>query len=194
MIKLIKMENDIRVVQKLQFLNNNRLKMAKCGAFCRTCSRTNRVLEQVYYLKPLRAMGHEDSRHDRPSMYYPLASPEGSEIYPKRQDGSDGRWRWGPERIIEDAYLIEWVKGRNGWIPFTLLSDEVGNKRTLLVMCTAFRSRSGGFPNLTIKKIPNTVLAKCEWGHDDYSLQIENLPMAEKPQKKQPLLFDGEAE
>jgi hypothetical protein len=37
-----------RVVQKLQFLNNNRLKMAKCRAFCRTCSRTNRVLEQVY--------------------------------------------------------------------------------------------------------------------------------------------------
>jgi predicted secreted acid phosphatase len=36
-----------RVVQKLQFLNNFRLKIAKCGAFCRTCSRTNRVLEQV---------------------------------------------------------------------------------------------------------------------------------------------------
>jgi IS30 family transposase len=36
-----------RVVQKLQFLNNNRLKTAKCGAFCKTCSRTNRVLEQV---------------------------------------------------------------------------------------------------------------------------------------------------
>jgi hypothetical protein len=26
----------IRLVQKLQFLNNNRLKMAKCGTFCRT--------------------------------------------------------------------------------------------------------------------------------------------------------------
>jgi uncharacterized membrane protein len=39
----------IRVFQKLQFLNNNHLKMAKCKAFCRTCSRTNRVLEQVYY-------------------------------------------------------------------------------------------------------------------------------------------------
>jgi hypothetical protein len=36
-----------RVVQKLQFLNNNHLKMAKCRAFCGTCSRTNRVLEQV---------------------------------------------------------------------------------------------------------------------------------------------------
>jgi adenine-specific DNA-methyltransferase len=63
----------------------------------------------------------------------------------------------------------------------TLLSEEVGKGRTLLVMCTAFRSRAGGFHNLTIKKIPNTVLAKCEWGHDDYSLQIENLPMAKKP-------------
>jgi hypothetical protein len=40
-------EKGNRAVQKLQFLNNNRLKTAKCGAFCRTCSRTNRVLEQV---------------------------------------------------------------------------------------------------------------------------------------------------
>jgi adenine-specific DNA-methyltransferase len=61
-------------------------------------------------------------------------------------------------------------------------------------MCTAFRSRSGGFSNLTVKKIPNTVLAKCEWGHDDYSLQIENLPMAKKPIKKQGELFDEEKE
>lgn len=71
-----------------------------------------------------------------------------------------------------------------------LLSEEVGNGRTLLVMCTAFRSRSGGFPNLTIKKIPNTVLAKCEWGQDDYSLRIENLPMAKKPEKEQGELFE----
>jgi len=75
-----------------------------------------------------------------------------------------------------------------------LLSDEVGNNRTLLVMCTAFRSRAGGFPNLTIKKIPNTVLTKCEWGHDDYSLQIENLPMAAKPTKVQKDLFEEEEE
>jgi len=73
-----------------------------------------------------------------------------------------------------------------------LLSDEVGSNRTLLVMCTAFRSRAGGFPNLTIKKIPNTVLAKCEWGHDDYSLQIENLPMAKKQGKAQKDLFEEE--
>jgi adenine-specific DNA-methyltransferase len=60
-------------------------------------------------------------------------------------------------------------------------------------MCTAFRSRSGSFPNLTIKKIPNTVLAKCEWGQDDYSLQIENLPLAKKPVKTQGELLEEES-
>ena len=32
------------------------------------------------------------------------------------------------------------------------------------------------FPNLTVKKIPKTVLGQCEWGKDDYSLEIKNLP------------------
>ncbi|MDO9453210.1 MAG: site-specific DNA-methyltransferase [Stagnimonas sp.] len=57
------------------------------------------------------------------------------------------------------------------------LSDEVGSERSLLVLCTSFRSRDD-HPNLTVKKIPRQVLARCEWGHDDYSLQVENLPMA----------------
>ena len=57
------------------------------------------------------------------------------------------------------------------------LSDEVGAERSLLVLCTAFRGR-GDFPNLTVKKIPKQVLSRCEWGHDDYSLQVENLPKA----------------
>lgn len=60
----------------------------------------------------------------------------------------------------------------------TRLSDEVGPERTLLICCSAFRSGPGQFPNLTIKKIPKAVLKKCEWGHDDYSLEIKNLPKA----------------
>ncbi len=58
------------------------------------------------------------------------------------------------------------------------LSDEVGPERTLLVVCSAFRGRKEGYPNLTIKKIPAAVLTRCEWGHDDYSLKVENLPKA----------------
>ncbi len=73
------------------------------------------------------------------------------------------------------------------------LSDEVGPDRSLLVVCSAFRGRKGGYPNLTVKKIPNAVLARCEWGHDDYSLKVENLPKAPEP-LGQHTLFDAEVE
>jgi adenine-specific DNA-methyltransferase len=70
------------------------------------------------------------------------------------------------------------------------LNDEVGRQRSLLVLCLAFRGKPDRWPNLTVKKIPKTVLARCEWGHDDYSLQIENLPQA-PPRKGQQELFVG---
>ena len=58
------------------------------------------------------------------------------------------------------------------------LSEDVGPKRSLLICCSAFRCDVSGFGNLTVKKIPKAVLKKCEWGHDDYSLEIKNLPAA----------------
>lgn len=72
------------------------------------------------------------------------------------------------------------------------LSDEVGPERSLLVLCTAFRGK-GDYPNLTVKKIPKQVLSRCEWGHDDYSLQVENLPKA-PPEKGQQGLFAEDPE
>ena len=75
------------------------------------------------------------------------------------------------------------------------LSEEVGADRTLLICCAAYRGVTADkaterFPNLTIKKIPKMVLERCEWGHDDYSLNVANLPIAEpdissKPEKPQ---------
>lgn len=88
----------------------------------------------------------------------------------------------------EDIY---WIHGKSTETDFlyvstqfmskemlTRLSDEVGPERSLLICCSAFRCNPGQFPNLTIKKIPKAVLKKCEWGHDDYSLEIKNLPKA----------------
>jgi len=57
------------------------------------------------------------------------------------------------------------------------LSDEVG-ENSLLVCCAAFRGKTDQFPNLTVKKIPKMLLHSCEWAHDDYSLNVANLPMA----------------
>jgi adenine-specific DNA-methyltransferase len=58
------------------------------------------------------------------------------------------------------------------------LSDVVGPERTLLVCCKAYTGREAAFPNLTMKKIPQAVLTKCEWARDDYSLRVANLPPA----------------
>ena len=80
------------------------------------------------------------------------------------------------------------------------LSADVGTERSLLVCCGAYRGVTAAqaaerWPNLTIKKIPKMVKDRCEWGHDDYSLNVANLPMAQKapaaPQQND--LFDEEA-
>ena len=63
------------------------------------------------------------------------------------------------------------------------LSDQVGRKRTLLICCGAFRAKKDEFPNLTMKKIPQAVLARCEWGQDDYSLNVENLSPVQEVEK-----------
>lgn len=66
-----------------------------------------------------------------------------------------------------------------------VLSDEVGASRSLLICCSAWRGITADqaaerFPNLSLKKIPKMILKRCEWGHDDYSLNVANLPMAEE--------------
>lgn len=66
-----------------------------------------------------------------------------------------------------------------------VLSDEVGAGRSLLICCSAWRGitaeqAADRFPNLSLKKIPKMILKRCEWGHDDYSLNVANLPMAEE--------------
>lgn len=76
------------------------------------------------------------------------------------------------------------------------LSDEIGAEQSLLVCCAAFHGVTAAqaaqrWPNLTLKKIPKMVLARCEWGHDDYSLNVANLPMA-APSPPAPLPPAGE--
>ena len=72
-----------------------------------------------------------------------------------------------------------------------VLSDEVGAGRSLLICCSAWRGITADqaaerFPNLSLKKIPKMILKRCEWGHDDYSLNVANLPMAEEEPEPRP--------
>lgn len=72
-----------------------------------------------FYLKPLRAMGGQgETREARPNLYYSLTAPDGSKVFPKLEDGRDGAWRWGKEKVTTESERIVWKNGRKGWAPY----------------------------------------------------------------------------
>ncbi|KAA0676357.1 site-specific DNA-methyltransferase [Roseomonas genomospecies 6] len=66
------------------------------------------------------------------------------------------------------------------------ISRDVGPDHHLLVCCKAFSGNPEQFENLTVRKIPQAVLANCEWGRDDYSLRIASLPVVEDTEPEEP--------
>jgi len=95
-------------------------------------SQYNKIDEsgRKYYLKPPRAMGGQaDSRLARPNLYYPIITPDGSEVYPIKQDGSDIAWRWSRDKVNDEHKRIDWVKGRKGWTPYFRIYSEANVRR-----------------------------------------------------------------
>ncbi len=114
-----------------------------------------------YYLKPLRYMGTADTRDARPSLYFPITAPDGELVYPKKADGSDGRWRWSKEKVIQDKDRLEFIKGKNGWsvnikiyadletgVPYETIwyNTEVGSNRTAIAEIRALFGEEKPFP------------------------------------------------
>lgn len=66
------------------------------------------------------------------------------------------------------------------------LSEELQPGESLLVCCKSFAkgcvNRHG---NITIKKIPQMLLGRCEFGKDDYSMNIVNLPHDDEEETKE---------
>lgn len=67
-----------------------------------------------------------------------------------------------------------------------VLSEQVGDQRSLLICCSACKGNLEAFPNLTVIKIPQAVLNRCEWGRDDYSLNVANLECIPDPDPIEP--------
>lgn len=58
------------------------------------------------------------------------------------------------------------------------LSEELNPNESLLVCCKSFaKGCNSRHTNITIKKIPQMLLGRCEYGRDDYSFNIVNLPI-----------------
>ena len=90
----------------------------------------------------------------------------------------------------EDVYWKQGRSSENDYIYTTTqfmtlesiaaIAEQMGEGESLLICCTAFQKECRNrFANITIKKIPQMLLGRCEFNHDDYSLNIIDLPQVE---------------
>lgn len=73
------------------------------------------------------------------------------------------------------------------------ISETMQEGESLLICCTAFQKECATHaPNITVKKIPQMLLGRCEFNKDDYSLNIINMPQLDEEEDFIP--EDAEAE
>lgn len=57
------------------------------------------------------------------------------------------------------------------------IHDDMQEGEKILICCKAFQKEcKNKYPNISLKKIPQMLLDRCEFGKDDYSLNIVNMP------------------
>lgn len=65
--------------------------------------------------------------------------------------------------------------------------DDMAPGESLLVCCKAFQKECREkFPNISVKKIPQMLLSRCEFDKDDYSFNIVNLPHEDQEETELP--------
>jgi adenine-specific DNA-methyltransferase len=89
--------------------------------------------------RELRKWGQGSLRSDRPESWFQLTAPDGTKVWPFRNDGKEGRWRWGKTGKMKDAVLnpglLHWEKclfddgvkvaGQSErWVPFEKVRDK----------------------------------------------------------------------
>ncbi|MDW1500283.1 site-specific DNA-methyltransferase [Vibrio sp. YT-19(2023)] len=89
--------------------------------------------------RELMKWGGTSLREDRPNQFYQLTTPNGDEVYPYRNDGKEGHWRWGKNNegivtALEDPNFFHWeqrpfdegvmVDGKtHRWVPYEKIRD-----------------------------------------------------------------------
>jgi adenine-specific DNA-methyltransferase len=66
--------------------------------------------------RELNKWGANSRREDHPTMFFPIPGPHGEAVYPIRNDGVEGCWRWGKKNMLEvvERGDVEFVERTNG--------------------------------------------------------------------------------
>lgn len=90
-----------------------------------------------------------------------------SELFWKQSKGNESSYLFVTTKHLNTAYLDS--------IKSTMEDDEY-----LIIACKSFENGLDKlYPNITIKKIPQMLLSRCEFGKENYNLNIVNPPIYE---------------
>jgi adenine-specific DNA-methyltransferase len=112
-----------------------------------------------------------DERYNADMLAAAMAKHEGFKYSP------DEHIYWKQGKSTEKDYIFT----TTNFITVEFLDkiyEEMQPDESLLICCKSFSKACGNrYPNITVKKIPNLLLGRCEFGKEDYSLNIVNMPV-----------------
>jgi len=119
--------------------------------------------------RELNKWGAGSRREDSPTMYFPVKGPNGEEVFPIRNDGTDGRWRLGREKMhkkVKDGDVIFGKRDDGSYIVYEKIRDDSPKIKQFTTLFTKEYLNAKGTE--TIKKI-----FKTERSYFDYVKPIE---------------------
>lgn len=99
-----------------------------------------------------------------------MAKHEGFDFEPS----SDFYWKQGKSSENDYIYTTTQFLTKQS---LEKIHDEMNEEESLLICCKAFQPEcESAFKNIAIKKIPKMLLGRCEFGKNNYNLNIISLP------------------
>ena len=114
--------------------------------------------------RELNKWGAGSRREDSPSMWYPIKGPNGEDVYPIRNDGSEGRWRWGKTRLtkaVEDGEVIYEKRDDGTFVVYEKIrKNRLKNKQLISVLKDSYLNANG---SEDLKSIFNTLMSQFDY-------------------------------
>jgi adenine-specific DNA-methyltransferase len=77
--------------------------------------------------RELNKWGAGSRREDSPTMWFPIKGPNGEDVYPIRNDNTEGRWRWGKKKLIKavkDKEVLFELRDNGTYIAYEKIRDD----------------------------------------------------------------------
>lgn len=114
--------------------------------------------------RELNKWGAGSRREDSPSMWYPIPGPNGENVFPIRNDGSEGRWRWGKEKLLQavkNGDVIYEKRDDGSWIVYEKVrKDKVKKKQLISMLKDGFLNADG---SEDLKEVFDTMMSPFDY-------------------------------